>query len=131
MQKHYKKSALRVAGIMACGLLGITSFSTIANAEFIDKVLVIVDDSVITQSEFEHRMVTVKGEIKRNGGTGLPADINKQLLDGMIADRLQIQEAQRRGIGITDEELVSALERFAGQQKMNVPQLAESIEAQG
>ena len=131
MQKHYKKLALKAAEIVVCGLWGVISFSTVASAEFIDRVLVIVDESVITQSEFDHRMVTVKGEMKRNGGTALPADINKQLLDGMIADRLQIQEAQRRGIGISDEELGNAIQRFAAQQKMNIPQLVESIEVQG
>ena len=103
-----------------------------ANAAFMDRVLVIVNDDVITQSEYDHRMATVKGEImQRNNTAELPEDLGKQLLDGMVSDRLQIQEAQRRGIKIGDEELNMAIQRFAAQQNMSEQQLAQQVTSQG
>lgn len=115
------------AGFVGTNLLGIG----IAKANFMDRVLVIVNEDVITQSEFDYRMITVMSEINRTGTGEMPEDINKQLLDGMVSDKLQIQEASRRGISVSDQELQGALTRFAAQQNLDLQQLARQVELQG
>jgi len=117
--------------IVMLAILMISAGTSVAYAGFMDRVLVIVNEDVITQSEFDHRMKTIQGEIERNGGQKVPANINTQLLDGMISDRLQIQEARRRGITISEEELTAAMQRFAGQKNLTVEQLAQQVEVQG
>lgn len=102
-----------------------------ANAEMMDRVLVIVNEDVITQSEFDYRMVTVLADLKNSNQQQPPPDLEKQLLDGMVADRLQIQEAQRRGITIGDQELEAAIRRFAAAQNLNLQQLVDQVTAQG
>ena len=109
-------------------LLGVTNAS---QAAFIDRVLVIVNEEVITQSEFNHRLQTVRAEIRQSGATDIPPDLPQQLLEGMVSDRLQIQEATRRGIEVSDEELSAALQRYASQQNLTVQQLAAGIAARG
>ncbi len=109
----------------------IALFSCSAAAEMMDRVLVIVNEDVITQSEFDYRLVTVKAELQRDGAQQIPADLDRQLLDGMVADRLQIQEAERRGIRISDQELQAALMRFAGAQNLDMVQLEQRITSQG
>ena len=94
------------------------------HAQFMDRVLVIVNEDVITQTEFDHRLESVKADLSKNGATEMPADLPGQLLDGMVSDKLQIQEANRRGIDVSDEELKIALQRFAQQQQMTIEQLA-------
>jgi peptidyl-prolyl cis-trans isomerase SurA len=101
-----------------------------AVAEYTDKVLVIVNEDVITQSEFEYRLQSVMAELQRSDAEK-PEDLEKQLLDGMVSDRLQIQEAERRGITVTDQELASAIERFAGQQKLTLDQFSRNLAASG
>jgi peptidyl-prolyl cis-trans isomerase SurA len=96
---------------------------------FMDRVLVIVNEDVITQSEFDYRLATVMRELDKT--KPVPADLHKQLLDGMVSDRLQVQEANRRGIEIGDQELAQAIERFAGQQNITTAQLKVTLEAQG
>ncbi|MBL4674303.1 MAG: peptidylprolyl isomerase [Arenicella sp.] len=96
---------------------------------FMDRVLVIVNEDVITQSEFDYRLVTVMREMDED--KPVPADLHKQLLDSMVSDRLQVQEANRRGIEISDQELSQAIERFAGQQNVTTEQLKVTLEAQG
>jgi peptidyl-prolyl cis-trans isomerase SurA len=107
------------------------SFSIAAqqNFVFMDRVLVIVNEDVITQSEFDYRLQTVLREYDQS--KPIPADLHKQLLDGMVSDRLQVQEANRRGIEISDQELLQAIERFAGQQNVTAAQLRVSLEAEG
>ena len=96
---------------------------------FMDRVLVIVNEDVITQSEFDYRLATLMREYDKS--KAVPADLHKQLLDGMVSDRLQVQEANRRGIEISDQELGQAIERFAGQQNITAAQLKATLEAQG
>jgi len=96
---------------------------------FMDRVLVIVNEDVITQSEFDYRLQTVAQEF--NETNQAPPDLKKQILDGMVSDRLQVQEANRRGIEIGDEELAQAIQRFAAQQNVTSEQLQASLEAQG
>ncbi len=109
----------------------IALFSCSVAAEMMDRVLVIVNEDVITQSEFDYRLVTVTAELQRDGAQQIPADLDRQLLDGMVADRLQIQEAERRGIRISDQELQAALMRFAGAQNLDMVQLEQRITSQG
>ena len=107
------------------------SFSAAAQRSptFMDRVLVIVNEDVITQSEFDYRLLTVMQEFNEENQP--PPNLNKQLLDGMVSDRLQVQEANKRGIEIADRELAQAIQRFATQQNVSVPQLRASLAAQG
>lgn len=96
-----------------------------------DRVLVIVNEEVITQSEFDYRMQTVLAEIKKDSDQPPPPDLSKQLIDGMVSDRVQLQEARRRGITITDDELDRAIQNFAAQQNFTVQQLIISLQQRG
>ena len=88
-----------------------------------DRVLVVVNEDVITQSEFDYRLNRIKDEIARNpNAPGLPPNFIQQLLDSLVLDHIQLQEAERRGIVISDEEVDAALERLAGQENLTVQQ---------
>ena len=103
-----------------------------SNANFMDRVLVIVNEDVITQSEFEYRLKTVQADMHRKNQTPeFTPELRSQLLESMVADRLQIQEADRRGIDIPDDALGLALERFAAGQQLTPVQLRQRIEGQG
>ncbi|MBT8114573.1 MAG: peptidylprolyl isomerase [Arenicella sp.] len=105
--------------------------SAASHAQLMDRVLVIVNEDVITQSEFDHRLQTVTADLRQNGVSELPPNLPKQLLEGMVSDKLQIQEANRRGIEVTDEELNQALARFAQQQQLTLEQMAGNFARDG
>ena len=129
MNKYFQVKKMKTYKIcLAMVLLLATEF---ASASFMDRVLVIVNEDIITKSEFDYRMVTVLADLKLKEGQEAPKELSKQVLDSMIADRLQIQEAELRGIEVTDIELEASLERFAAQQKLSVEQLIRVIETQG
>ncbi|GHA16027.1 chaperone SurA [Arenicella chitinivorans] len=93
-------------------------------------MLVIVNEDVITQSEFDYRMATVMDELSNSGQTP-PPGLAKQLLDTMVSDRLQVQEAERRGITVSDEEVQATLQRFAAQQDVTVDQMRRQVQDTG
>ena len=95
-------------------------------AQVTDKVLVIVNDDVITQSEFDFRLASVNAEFAQTGQT-LPENVGEQLLESMIDDRIQIQEADRRGLEVSEEEVDQAIARFAEQQGQTVEQFEQSL----
>jgi len=96
----------------------------------VDKVLVIVNDDVITQSEFSYRRNSVVNDLIA-AQRPIPDSINEQLLETMVSELMQVQEAERRGIDISDEELQQALTRFAAQQDLTLDQLKVEVAKTG
>ena len=121
MKINYKKSTIFISFCFVA-----LALCNVSNAQMSDKVLVVVNDDVITQSEFDFRIASINAEFAQTGQT-LPDDVSKQLLDSMISERLQIQEAERRGINITDLEVDQAVARFAQQQGQTVAELEQSL----
>ena len=111
---------------MVLGLSLAMSLATVNAQQFTDKVLVIVNDDVITQSEFDFRLASVQAEFAQTGQV-LPDDVYKQLLDSMINDRLQLQEAERRSIDVSEQDVDDAVVRFAQQQGQTMAQFEESL----
>jgi len=129
MYKYYQIINLMISRF--CLTIALLLITQVAHAEYMDRVLVIVNEDIITQSEFDYRMVTVLADSQINANDAIPEGLSKQVLDSMIADRLQLQEAQLRGIEVSDPELEASLQRFAAQQNLSIEQLTNVIEKQG
>lgn len=125
MKLNFKKTLNRYS----ISLVVIISSVLITNdlqAQVTDKVFVIVNDDVITESEFDFRLASINAEFAQTGKT-LPDDVDKQLVDSMINDRIQVQEAERRGLEVSEQQLDEAVARFAQQQGQTVEQLKQSL----
>jgi peptidyl-prolyl cis-trans isomerase SurA len=92
----------------------------------IDAVIAVVNDDVITQHELDERLHTVIGQLKKQG-TPLPeqAVLEKQILERMITEMLQVQYAKESGVRVDDAQLDLALTRIA--QQNNFHTLAEFL----
>jgi len=92
--------------------------------ESVDEIAVVVNDDVITNYELRTYLKKIKQQLKKQG-TPLPPDneLEKQVLERMIIDMLQLQFARETGVRIDDAQLDKALARIA--QQNNFPSLAE------
>jgi len=90
----------------------------------IDSVVAVVNDDVITRYELDDRLRTVVRQLQKQG-TPLPASgvLERQLLERMINDMLQMQFASESGVRVDDTQLDQAIMRIA--QQNNFPSLAE------
>jgi len=79
--------------------------------DFDDRVLVIVNEDVITQSEFEIRKRALLAEMDQPESE-LPPEFAENVLEGMISDRLQMQEAERRDLEPSEDEIDFGVQRF-------------------
>jgi len=82
----------------------------------VDGIVAVVNDDVITRNELEDRLRTVEAQLRRQG-TPLPEGdvLEKQILERMITDKLQMQFAKESGIRVDDNQLDMALTRIAQQ----------------
>ena len=90
----------------------------------IDSVVAVVNDDVITRRELNERLDDVVRQLKKQGTPLPPADLlERQLLERMITDLLQIQYAKESGIRVDDTQLDQAIVRIA--QQNNFTSIAE------
>jgi len=98
----------------------------------IDRVVVVVNDEVITRLELD-RDARVASEQLRRQGTPLPAQnvLEKQLLERMITKRTLLQYTRQTGLRVSDADLDQAIGRIAEQNKMTPTALRETVERDG
>ncbi|MEK9825170.1 MAG: peptidylprolyl isomerase [Methylotenera sp.] len=117
-------------------LVNLFTFSiSAAHAEDIvklDRIVAIVDQSVITEFELENRISTVTAQLKKQGVELPPENIlRKQILERLISDALQLQYAAQSGVKIDDTQLDKTIQRIAEQNQMTVAEFAEALKAEG
>ena len=98
----------------------------------IDRIVAVVNDEAITSVELEDRARFAVKQLAQQGTAPPPkAVIERQLLDRMIGDRVQLQLAKETGLRVDDPELDRAIGRIADQNKITVDVLKQTLERDG
>lgn len=97
-----------------------------------DRIVAVVDQTVITEQELENRIQTLTAQLTKKGAELPPENIlRKQILERLISDALQLQYAAQTGLKVDDNQLDKTIERIAEQNQMSVKQFAEALQADG
>ena len=115
-------------------LLGALFLGTAAQAEVnpLDRVVAIVDNDVIMQSQLDARVREVQQTIAKRGAAVPPENVlDDQVLERLIIENIQLQIGDRSGIRITDEELNQALGTIAQRNGMNLEQFRAALAKDG
>ena len=115
-------------------MLGALFLGTAANAAVqpLDKVVAIVDNDVIMQSQLDQRVHEVQQTIAKRGQGVPPASVlDQQVLERLIVENLQLQLGERAGIRITDEELNQAIGSIAQRNGMTIEQFRQALARDG
>lgn len=108
--------------------------STLATAQPVelDRVVVIVNDGVILQSDINSAVKSLKASAAGKQ-QGLPQDdlLVDQVIEKLIVDEIQSQEASRIGVRIDDNRLDQAIASIAKGNQQTVEELIASVTAQG
>lgn len=98
----------------------------------LDKVVAIVDDDVVLQSELDQRTTVITAQLASSGTKTPPQDIlQQQILDRLISERIQLTMGYNSGVRISDEELNQAITRIAASNQISADQYLQQIVAQG
>ncbi|HGF7190348.1 TPA: peptidylprolyl isomerase SurA [Vibrio cholerae] len=113
-------------------LSALTLFNAHAAPKQLDSVAVIVNSGVILQSDVDSALKTIKANAKQNKQP-LPQEtvLREQVLEKLIIDTLQQQEADRIGVKIDDNRLNEAIKEIAKNNQQTQEQLIASIAQEG
>jgi peptidyl-prolyl cis-trans isomerase SurA len=102
------------------------------NTESLDGIVAVVNETVITQSDLNDALKSVKKQMLSSQTPMPPADIlRKRVLDQLIDRKLQLLLVEQAGAHITDEQLNKAVASIADQNKISVKELYAKIASQG
>lgn len=103
-----------------------------AKIAVIDRIVAVVNDEVITRYELEERLRLAIKQLRQQG-TPPPerAVLEKQLLERMVTDRVQLQFAKETGLRVDDVELDRAIRRIAEDNRLTLNELRQALERDG
>src|SRR5690606_7285840 len=103
-----------------------------AETEIIDRVIVALDTGVVLQSEFDDRKEAVMERLKEQPQMPPMDLLNQQILDQLILEQIQIEEAGRYGMEISDAQLNQTLQSvIANNNASSMEEFAADLSRQG
>lgn len=121
-----------IKSILTGSLLALCLFNTISKAEYLDRIVAVVEDDIILDSELtrEAQAIAVKLEAS-NLLVPPPFILRKQVLERLVIDKLQRLLAKRAGIEVSEAMLQSSITDIARQNGLSQPQFREQLQQQG
>ncbi len=98
----------------------------------VDRIVAVVNDEVITQHELRSRLDSALGQLQRQGMSPPPRNVlEKQVLERLVMDKVQLQQARDMGLRIDDTQLEQALQRIAAGNSFSLAQFRAALERDG
>lgn len=98
----------------------------------LDRIVAVVNDEIITQSEVDQAANEVKNQLMHERMT-VPDEktLKKQILDSLIDQKLELQVAKRNKITVSDSDIDAALQKIAKQSNLTFEELKQKLNEQG
>ena len=123
------KAALFCAGLILAGSFPVSG--TPAHAQNVQGIAAVVNDRVVSRYDVEQRMKLV---LSTSNLPATPENIERvrtQVLRGLVDEKLQVAEAERLELEVTEEEVDEALERVASRSNRSREEITEFLKANG
>ncbi|MEW6267053.1 MAG: SurA N-terminal domain-containing protein [Thermodesulfobacteriota bacterium] len=118
------------AAIVVSGLLTVF-FSVSSTAETLDRIVATVNGQIITLRDLNERLTPLVRAIKNQGQPVDMESLKRKALDLMIDQRLILDEARRRGVEVTDEQVAQAIEKIITENKLDQAQFEAKLTENG
>lgn len=127
-----KYSSLFIAAFLLGGSLLAVPGAMAAKSIGLDRVVAIVDEDVVLESELNDRVQSVLQRLKGQY-TQLPEEevLRKQVLEQLIVERIEIGLAKRYEIKVEETEIDQAIDRIREKNKMTADELTADLKRQG
>ncbi len=111
-------------------VLGSTAID--AGVQDVDRIVAVVDDEVIVNSELQERLKQIVAQLRAKKAKLPPQKIlERQVLERLIANRVQLSAAKRSGISVNEEILAQAISNIARNNKMSLSEFRGAVEKSG
>lgn len=111
-------------------ILTLTSFIPQAMGEqkLIDSIVAIVNEDVISKRELELRIELIRTEFTQSGRSlPEPETLYRQVLEIMVSDSILLQEANSRGVKITEGQLNQAMKNIASENNLSLAGFRQAL----
>ncbi len=127
MMKGLKQNALK-----ALCLLTLASGMANAKVQQLDRIVAVIDKDVVMESQLDSRVQAVHRQMA-DRNVSLPPDsiLEKQVLDQLILENIQLQMGSRGGIRIDDWALNDAISQIAQRNGLSVEAFKKNLESDG
>ncbi len=100
--------------------------------QLIDRIVAVVNTEVITQRDLSERMTLVGTQLKRQGTPPPPPEVlERQVLERMIMDRVQVQFARDTGVRVDDLQVDRTMQLIAENNKLTLADFRRTLEREG
>ena len=107
-------------------------FSAGSQSAELDRIIAVVDDDIVMRSELDQMLARVRGELREKGAEMPPTSVlERQVMERLILDKIQLQVAQQTGVEVTEENLDRAIDDIAQKNKLSMPQFKEILKSEG
>ena len=127
-----KRFACAVVLALSWAAAAVAQVSAPPATRSLDRIVAVVNDEAITESELESRTRIALVQLRRQNINPPPAAVlRRQVLERMIVDRAQLQLARETGVRVDDATVNAAMARIAEQSGMSPQQFRERLEKEG
>ena len=128
-------SLIRTLLVLFCCLGGLlahpVSAAPVAPVEA-DRIVAVIGDDVVTYVELRTRLAAALKQLQKQGTPLPPQDVlERQMLERLIMERVQLQYARDSGMRVDDSQLEQAIGRIAAGNQMTLPQFRAALEKDG
>jgi len=117
--------------ILLCVLM-VGSCATTSWARPLDRIVAVVNNEVVLESELLELEATFRQKLAESGRADIPeAALRKEVLERAILQHLQLQRAQEMGVKVSDESVNQALRRVAKQNDLSLREFQEVLAQDG
>lgn len=103
-----------------------------AEPQSIDRIIAVVNDGVVLQSELDRALSLSTAQLRERGIPPPREDVLRtQVLERLVTSRLQTQKAAEAGIRIDDRELNEVLTSIAAQNGLSLAAFADAVRRDG
>jgi len=134
MNMHSNTTIYRFMGFAKVSLLAFLLLSLPSQAQRIslDKIIAIVDEDVILQSDLDRRITDVLRQAELDERPIPPMEeVRKQIMETLVLENLQMQMANRTSIRFDDDSLNRVMASMADQSNMSFDDYVSALTAEG
>lgn len=120
--------------LLRATLLLAIPFAPLAQAEVrsLDYIVAVVNEDVITRTELDQRLAMIKDQLAQRDVSLPPEDVlQRQVLDRLLLERLQLQLAERSGIRVDDERVNQVIANIARENQLSPQQFRAVLQRDG
>ena len=127
-----RRAIARLLNWGAMVLYSLLSFNVAADYQRLEAIVAVVDDDVVLASELMARLDTVRTSMIENNVQMPPSDVLiNQIMERLIIENIQLQEAEKRGVTVDDETLARAVSSFASNNNLSMEEFRQTLVADG